>query len=89
VAHIRRHFPFFSNFDGYFLSYQLGLMKPAAGIYETVERATGCRGPEILYLDDHEPNVAAGVARGWRALRHTSPAETIPVVERALGLPQA
>jgi HAD superfamily hydrolase (TIGR01509 family) len=89
VDHIRRHFPFFSEFDGYFLSYQLRVMKPAAGIYEAAERTTGCQGGEILYLDDHEPNVAAGAARGWQALRHTSPAETIPAVERILGLAPA
>ena len=86
IQHIRRCFPFFANFDGYFLSYQLGVMKPAAGIYEVAERATGCAGPEILYLDDHEPNVAAAAARGWQALRHVSPAESIPAVERILGL---
>jgi glucose-1-phosphatase len=84
--HIHRSFPFFADFDGYFLSYRLGVMKPAAGIYEAAERTTGCGGAEILYLDDHEPNVAAGAARGWQAFRHTSPAETIPMVERILGL---
>ncbi len=86
VDHIRRHFPFFSEFDGYFLSYQLGVMKPAASIYEAAERTTGCRGAEILYLDDHEPNVVAASARGWQALWHVSPADTIPAVERILGL---
>ncbi len=86
VTHIRRRFPFFSNFDGYFLSYQLGVMKPAAGIYEAAERATRCRDAEIFDLDDHEPTVAAGAARGWQAFRYTSPAESIPLVERALGL---
>ncbi len=89
VTHIRHSFPFFSDCDGYFLSYQLGIMKPAAAIYEAAERTTGCRGAEIFYLDDHEPNVAAGAARGWQACRHTSPAETIPVVERILSLTRA
>ena len=30
VGHIRRSFPFFSNFDGYILSYLHGAMKPDA-----------------------------------------------------------
>jgi HAD superfamily hydrolase (TIGR01509 family) len=84
VTHIRRHFPFFANFDGYFLSYELGVMKPDAGIYEAAEKTTGCRGAEILYLDDHPPNVAAGAARGWQAIQHLSPAQTIAQVESIL-----
>ena len=84
VEHIRQHFPFFANFDGYFLSYELGVMKPAPGIYEAAERTTGFRGAEVLYLDDHLPNVAAALARGWQAIQHITPAETIPQVERLL-----
>lgn len=86
VSHIRKSYPFFGNFDGYFLSYELGVMKPAAGIYEAAERTTGFRGGEILYLDDHRPNVEAGTARGWQTIQHVSPAQTIPLVERLLGL---
>ena len=84
IAHIRKHYPFFANFDGYFLSYELGVMKPAPGIYEAAERTTGFHGAEVLYLDDHRPNVEAALARGWQAIQHASPAETIPLVERLL-----
>ena len=86
IAHIRKTYPFFANFDGYFLSYKLGLMKPDAGIYEAAERTTGCRGAEILYLDDFPKNVEAGAARGWQAMLHVSAEQTIPRVERILGL---
>jgi glucose-1-phosphatase len=84
AAHVRKAFPFFANFDGYFLSYKLGVMKPDAGIYEAAERTTGCRGPEILYLDDFAKNAAAGAARGWQTIQHVSPAQTIPLVEQIL-----
>ena len=84
VTQIRRSFPFFSNFDGYFLSYELGVMKPHAGIYEIAERTTGCSGPDILYMDDLPENAAAGKARNWETILHVSPAETIPLVERLL-----
>jgi len=87
VRNIRRDFPFFANFDGYFLSYELGVMKPEAGIYEAAERVTGRAGPEILYIDDFPENVAAGAARGWRAIRHVTPEETIRQAEALLGLP--
>jgi FMN phosphatase YigB (HAD superfamily) len=85
-GHIRRRFPFFSNFDGYILSYQHQAMKPTAKIYEVVEKQTGHKGPAIVYLDDRAENVDAGLARGWRAILHRTPEETIPLL-RNLGLP--
>jgi HAD superfamily hydrolase (TIGR01509 family) len=83
VTHIRDRFAFFANFDGYFLSFQLGAMKPEAAIYEAAECTTGCLGQEILYIDDIAENVAAATARGWQAIRHESSDETVStVVER-------
>src|SRR5436190_1256323 len=32
IEHIRQRFPFFANFDGYILSYEVGAMKPDAKI---------------------------------------------------------
>jgi glucose-1-phosphatase len=84
VSHIRRAFPFFSNFDGYFLSYELHQMKPEPGIYEEAERVTGCRGAEILYLDDFPANTNGGAIRGWQTILHTSAEETVPRVEGLL-----
>jgi HAD superfamily hydrolase (TIGR01509 family) len=85
VGHIRKAFPFFSNFDGYIFSYEHGAMKPAAKLYEAVERETGRRGSEIIYLDDRAENVAAGAARGWRAVLHETPEKSLAAV-RAAGL---
>src|ERR1044072_8966312 len=73
VDHIRKRFPFFSDFDGYVLSYEHGAMKPSAKLYEIVERMSGRRGGEILYIDDRPENVEAGVARGWQGILHESP----------------
>jgi len=72
VEHIRKRFPFFSEFDGYVLSYEHGAMKPSARLYEIVERASGRRREEIIYMDDRRENVEAGVARGWRGILHES-----------------
>lgn len=85
VAHIRKHFPFFAHFDGYVLSYEHGAMKPHAPLYEVVERMTGRRGAQLLYIDDRLENVEAGRARGWNAVQQVEPAKTIAAV-RALGL---
>ena len=84
--HIRRRFQFFSNFDGYVLSYEHGAMKPDARIYEVVEEKTGCKGAEILYLDYRAENVAGGAARGWRAVLHETPEKSRRAVAGA-GLP--
>jgi len=85
VAHIRRRFPFFSNFDGYILSSQQGVMKPEPQIYEAVEKLCGRRGAEILYLDDRPENIAGGVARGWQTILHETPEKTISAIVK-LGL---
>jgi len=85
ISHVRRNFPFFGNFDGYVLSYEHGALKPDARLYEVVERITGRRGPEILYLDDRPENVEAGAARGWQVILQETPEKTRAAVER-LGL---
>jgi HAD superfamily hydrolase (TIGR01509 family) len=85
VEHIRKRFPFFSDFDAYVLSYEHGAMKPSAKLYQIVERMSGRRGPEILYIDDRSENVAAGAARGWQSVLHMSP-ETTREALRNLGL---
>lgn len=76
IEHIRRNFPFFKYFDGYIYSYEVGAMKPLPKIYEAMEQMTGRRGADLIYLDDRPENIAAGTARGWRAILHESPEKT-------------
>jgi FMN phosphatase YigB (HAD superfamily) len=71
IEHIRQQFPFFAQFDGYVLSYEVGAMKPAPEIYAALEEMSGRRGPEILYLDDRHENVEAAAARGWQVVHQT------------------
>jgi 2-haloacid dehalogenase len=85
VGHIRRAFPFFSNFDGYVFSYEQRVMKPHAQIYEIAEKLTGYRGAEIVYIDDRLENIGPGVQRGWNVIHHQSPESTIETL-RKLGL---
>jgi glucose-1-phosphatase len=85
VEHVRRAFPFFANFDGYIFSYEVGAMKPAAKIYEELEKMAGTRGAEILYLDDRQENVDAGAARGWQVILQTDPRKSRAAIEK-LGL---
>ncbi len=85
VRHIRGRYPFFTNFDGYILSYEHGVMKPDAGLYEVVERQCGHQGPDILYIDDRPENVATGAARGWQIILQESADKTVAEFTR-LGL---
>lgn len=85
ITHIRQRYPFFRNFDGYILSYEHRCMKPEPGIYEVVERVTGCSGPEIVYLDDRLENIEAGARRSWNAVLHESPEKSHAALV-ALGL---
>lgn len=84
VEHIRRNFPFFRNFDGYIYSYEVHALKPEAKIYEALERQTGRCGEEIIYLDDRPENMAAGAARGWRAILHEKPEKSSTALEKLL-----
>lgn len=72
VDHIRRRFPFFSDFDGYVLSYEIGAMKPRPKMYEALETMSRRRGDDIFYIDDRAENIETAVARGWRAVLHRS-----------------
>jgi len=76
IEHVERNFPFFKNFDGYIYSYEVGGMKPQPEIYAAMEAMSGKRGADLIYIDDRAENIAAGQARGWRAILHESPEKT-------------
>ena len=86
VLHIRRHYPFIAGFDCYVLSYEQRCMKPEPRIYEILEEMSGASRDQIVYIDDHSPNVQAALARGWQAVQHQTPLVTIARVEQLLGL---
>ena len=76
IEHMRGNFPFFANFDGYILSYEVGGMKPQPEIYAAMEKMSGKRGAELIYIDDRPENIETGRARGWRAIQHESAEKT-------------
>lgn len=86
VAHIRKTFPFFSDFDAYIYSFEEGALKPDDQIYAAVERRTGRAGPEILYIDDRPENIQTARRRGWQVIHHSDPATTRKAVINS-GLP--
>ena len=80
MEHINRNFPFMKNFEAHILSYKVGAMKPAAKIYEVLEELSGCRGEQVLYLDDRQENVDAGAARGWQVILQTAPEKSRAII---------
>lgn len=78
--HVRANYPFFAEFTGHVLSYEHGAMKPDTRLYEVVERLSGCRGAELLYIDDLAPNIEAGRARGWQVILQEHPGKTVAAV---------
>lgn len=83
--HLRAHYAFMARFDRYFLSYELGCVKPQPAIYEAVERGLGLRSRELVFIDDARENIEAARERGWTAIHHTEPAGTVAAL-RELGL---
>ena len=87
IMHVRRNFPFFAHFTDYIFSFEHAVLKPDAGIYEIVERRSGCRGSEILFLDDKPENAEAGRQRGWQVICHQASQSSITAVHNLMGWP--
>lgn len=72
-------------FDSGLFSGRVKQCKPGAEIFELAERQFGGPVSELVFFDDHEPNVAAARARGWDALLYTDAASARrALVERGL-----
>lgn len=56
-------------FDAYILSFEVGVMKPNAAIYDAAEQAAEVPVERILFLDDRQENIDMAVSRGWQAHR--------------------
>ncbi len=72
------HFPFIAltnpivrHFSGFFLSYELGHLKPEPEFYSQAIDRSGFAPDEILYIDDRPDFVEAGQAHGLHGLVFT------------------
>jgi HAD superfamily hydrolase (TIGR01509 family) len=82
VEHISREFPFLKSFDGYIYSYEIGAMKPQPEIYAALEKMSGRRGADLIYIDDRLENVETGAARGCRVILHETPEKTRAALQK-------
>jgi putative hydrolase of the HAD superfamily len=76
--------PLVGHFDQVFTSFQLGLIKPDAEVFEHVVDALALPPEEILFLDDNQINVDGALAVGLRAERVRGVPEAREAVDRAL-----
>jgi len=63
----RAMYPVLKEFDRAYVSAELGLLKPDPAIYAHVEADCGLAPGALIFADDKPENVAAAIARGWKA----------------------
>ncbi len=76
-----RHWGFEGITDDIVYSHEVGLAKPDPAIYALTADRLGVEPHEIVFLDDHPPNVAAARAEGWHAVHHVNTPTSIRKIE--------
>lgn len=74
-ADVLERYPFFSRFSGGVFSGRVHHNKPEAAIFELAAAQFGVAPAELVFLDDHAPNVAAARSLGWHALQFSNAAQ--------------
>lgn len=82
---IEEHYRFPSIVEGAALSYELGLRKPEAGIYQAALALARAKPQEAVFIDDLEENVRGARRVGLHALRYRGAARLEKDL-RALGV---
>lgn len=83
ASYMRASLGYDDLFDESFYSCEVGVTKPEAAFFTTIVDRLGCSPPEVLFVDDHEPNVAAAREVGLAAERWAIP-DGIPVLHALL-----
>jgi putative hydrolase of the HAD superfamily len=73
-------------FDGVVISGEVGLRKPAPEIYALGAEHIGVEPAECVFVDDLPHNLAPAAELGMAAVHHVSAENTIPELERLLGV---
>ena len=66
-------YPFLNEFDRRYLSGHMGVIKPAAKIYDMLEKDCGVMPSGLLFTDDRIDNINAAAERGWQTHLFTNP----------------
>ena len=73
-------------FDAVVISGEVGLRKPAPEIYALGAKRIGLEPSDCVFVDDLKANLAPAAELGMAAVRHRAADETIPQLERLLGV---
>ncbi|HEY2603074.1 MAG TPA: HAD family phosphatase [Thermoleophilaceae bacterium] len=73
-------------FDGIVISGEVGIRKPAPEIYEMGAKAIDVEPASCVFVDDLPFNLKPARELGMATVHHTSAEETIPELERLLGV---
>jgi putative hydrolase of the HAD superfamily len=73
--HLEAAHAFVGWFDDGVFSARVRAAKPDAAIFELAAARFGAAPNELVFLDDHAPNVQAARAQGWNALQFRSAAQ--------------
>ena len=84
ASHFERTHDFMKLFDSGVFSSRVQLIKPEPAIFEHAAEVFGREPGDLLFLDDHEPNIVAARAAGWQAVHFVDAAQAEAQV-RALG----
>jgi putative hydrolase of the HAD superfamily len=71
---LRSH-PILRHFDGFVLSYEVGVMKPDPRIYQAAVQLAGCRAEECFFTDDIPEYVEGAREAGMKAAQFQSVAQ--------------
>ena len=80
----RSQFP--ALFDGVVISGEVGLRKPEPRIYELGAERLGLAPADCVFVDDLPGNLKPARELGMATVHHTTAADTVPELERLLGV---
>jgi putative hydrolase of the HAD superfamily len=87
AEHLEREHGFMRWFDEGVFSSRVRLVKPDPAIFALAAQRFGVPAGELLFIDDHAPNVEAARTAGWRAVRFTHAAACAVELQRLGVLP--
>jgi 2-haloacid dehalogenase len=65
---VRPRFAFLDWFDQIFISGEVKMVKPDARFFRLMLERTGRTAEECIFIDDHQPNIAAARALGFQTV---------------------
>ena len=81
MAYLKQQFEFFCYFTTQVLSYEVGLLKPDASIYQLASAKAQTNPARCLFIDDRSENVEGAREAGLIAIQYTTPEELVIALE--------